>query len=75
MRQSSGPLMRALALFCGGLLAFSAQARMQSMDDDELSSISGQGAMLTVDAVRRDPTLCETGAFTGWVVRNKDVTL
>lgn len=50
MRQSSGPLMRALALLCGGLLAFSAQARMQSMDDEELSAISGQGAMLTVDA-------------------------
>lgn len=50
MRQSSGPLMRALALLCGGLLAFSAQARMQSMDDEELSTISGQGAMLTVDA-------------------------
>ncbi|MBB4868095.1 hypothetical protein HNP46_007014 [Pseudomonas nitritireducens] len=50
MRLSSGPLMRALALLCGGLLACGAQARMQSLDDEELSAISGQGAMLTVDA-------------------------
>ncbi|MCP8467875.1 hypothetical protein NK553_28390 [Pseudomonas sp. ZM23] len=50
MRQSFGPLMRAAALFCGLLLASSAQARMESLNDEELSSITGQ-AMLTVDAL------------------------
>lgn len=31
--------------------------------------------LFTVDAVRRDPGLSHTSAFTSWAVRNKDVTL
>lgn len=31
--------------------------------------------MFAVDAVRRDPALSHTGAFTNWAVRNQDVTL
>ncbi|KAF1072005.1 MAG: hypothetical protein GAK45_00346 [Pseudomonas citronellolis] len=41
---------RSLAVLCGALLCCTAQARLESMDDNELSKISGQGAMLTVDA-------------------------
>lgn len=31
--------------------------------------------MAAVDAVRRDPALCETGAFVAWASRNVDVTI
>lgn len=41
---------RVLAVLCGSLLAVSAQARMQAMDDGELSTVTGQAAFLTVDA-------------------------
>lgn len=41
---------RVLAVLCGSLLAVSAQAHMQAMDDGELSNVTGQAAFLTVDA-------------------------
>ncbi|MDF3934056.1 DUF6160 family protein [Pseudomonas citronellolis] len=52
MPSSFRPFARALALVCGGLLAFSAQARMQELNDGQLSDVTGQAFInVTTDAL------------------------